>query len=118
MCLVFRAFPNPLNQASDLCGAQCLMAFLRRHPILRIRGRNACDQGTAGGLTRNDGGATLTQRESTAALIKPEASLAMALVGTMTLIAAIRQNRSDVPVELKALGNPLRIRQTDDNPRC
>ena len=94
--LILRAFPDPLLQELLLRTGQCAFALRWRHHLIRIGVQNALDELALRCVARDE--RLLFHR--LLAHIKAEASLAMIRIRTVAEEAFVRENRTDVAIEL------------------
>ena len=106
MPLPLRPFGNPSLDQVDLVRGQSRSALRRRHPELRVVRRDPLQQLALIRLSRDDDRGPIGRSKQPLALVEPQVRLPLVLIGAMTLIARLREDRADLPVEINA---PVRI---------
>ena len=103
--LVFGAFFDPLFDEGDLGFGEHLMELRRRHVVVRVVGAQTLHYFAFFRVARQDrrfaGLAALARRLER---IQTELTLDLVLVGAVTGVARVREDRADVAIELNLLG--------------
>ena len=90
----------------------------RRHPQLGIIGRDPRDQLALVRLSRDDDRRAVGRSEQPLPEVEPQVRLALVLIGPMALVARLRKDRPDLPVEINSPGRiagPSRARKHEQN---
>ena len=99
-----RALFDPFSQSSDFVLRKWLAKLGGRHPLVFVRTRHSANQFARLRFARHDRDrARLKFTGRNLCIIQPQAGLALSVVGTVTRIAFVRQNRPDVAIEVNRL---------------
>ena len=91
---------NPILQQADLSICQSLAMLRRGHAQIVIGRRHPLDQFTLSRLLGDDRRVPAQVGDGTIAMVQPQVCFTLVFVRTVTLEAMIRQNRTDVAVEV------------------
>src|SRR5262249_51182048 len=94
-----RALLDPLAQGLDLGGLEGIAGIARRHPQVVVGRGQPREELAAGDVAGHDGRvAGLEDLGGVFFQIEPQPGLTLAFIGTVTSVATLRQDRTDVAV--------------------
>jgi hypothetical protein len=105
MSLPRSALRNPPGQQLDLpIGQSGRAGVLRRHPPAQILGSDTLDEFAPGNVSRRKSDVAAQIALSPRFCVQPQLTFSLALIGPVTRITFIRENRPDIAIELDRSG--------------
>jgi len=101
VALVLRTLGDPAPEGLDLLGGEVLVRLRRRHAVLLVGGDQPGDELAVIRLTRDDDGVAAAIQRGVRGVVEPQPPLAVVRVLPVAVEAVLRQDRTDVAVELQ-----------------